>query len=58
VSEEDVRFAVYLVMVEDTEECDMSLAEEVDSLDRLAGDMTYKQAEDYMSDIKHDGQTP
>jgi hypothetical protein len=45
------KFAVYLVLIEDTADADMTLAGAVESLDRIADDLDYSAASDLMEDI-------
>lgn len=45
------KFAVYVVVVEDSELADMELAGVVESLDRVEGGMTYETAEGLMVEV-------
>lgn len=47
-------YAAYIVMVEDTEEDDMALASHVASLERITGDLDYKQAEELLMRVSNE----
>jgi len=53
----EARYAVYIVIIEDTNEADMALAESVESLDRVAEGLTYQHAEDCVFDLRYEGQS-
>lgn len=43
------KFAVYLVMVEDTSDADTDLSEEVLAMERIGGNLTWGEAEDILT---------
>jgi hypothetical protein len=49
---DDEKFAVYVVMVDDSEEADERLAASVHLLTRIAGNLTWPEAEDVMDDME------
>ena len=48
-------YAAYIVMVEDTEKDDMDLSHHVVSLERIAGNLSYLQAEELLLQVSREG---
>jgi hypothetical protein len=48
-----MQYAVYVVVIEDGSEADQALAERVESLERIAADLTYEQAEEIVTEAGH-----
>ena len=44
------KFAVYIVMVDDSEQADTKLASEVYSAERLGGNLTWSEAEEVLQE--------
>ena len=49
-----MKYAVYILVVEDTEENDIMLAERCESLERADGGLTIAEAEDLASDLAYE----
>ena len=49
--EDEIKYAVYVVLVEDSERTDMALSQFVDSMERVGVDLDYTEASTLMQDL-------